>query len=107
MNYSIHGVVLPKKRQRFSTIGMFLLALDVQTYYHGTDYRFCKPSDLDMEDGDGDGGPGKLSSGTGLGEGEGQKDVSDRIENQVKPINDLVLTSNLHWLRMVSRLDLF
>lgn len=37
-----------------------------------------------MEEGDGDGGPGKLSSGTGLGEGEGQKDVSEKIENQVK-----------------------
>ena len=36
-----------------------------------------------MEEGEGDGGPGKLSSGTGLGEGEGQKDVSERIENQV------------------------
>lgn len=49
--------------------------------------RFCKPSDLDMEDGEGDGGPGKLSSGMGLGEGEGQKDVSDRIENQVRVTN--------------------
>ncbi|KAF9424906.1 hypothetical protein HW555_000207 [Spodoptera exigua] len=44
---------------------------------------FCKPSDLDMDDADGEGGPGKLSGGMGLGEGEGQKDVSDRIENQM------------------------
>lgn len=36
-----------------------------------------------MEDGDGAEGPGS-SSGMGLGEGEGQKDVSERIENQVR-----------------------
>lgn len=41
-----------------------------------------------MEEGEGEGGPGKLTGGTGLGEGEGQKDVSDKIENQVK---------NIHW----------
>lgn len=40
-----------------------------------------------MEEGEGEGGPGKLTGGTGLGEGEGQKDVSDRIENQVRKIN--------------------
>lgn len=37
-----------------------------------------------MDEGEGEGGPGKLSGGTGLGDGEGQKDVSDRIENQVR-----------------------
>lgn len=37
-----------------------------------------------MEEGEGDGGPGKLSGGMGLGDGEGQKDVSERIENQVR-----------------------
>lgn len=38
-----------------------------------------------MEEGEGEGGPGKLTGGTGLGDGEGQKDVSERIENQVLP----------------------
>lgn len=42
---------------------------------------FCKQTESD--EGEGEGGPGKMSGGMGLGDGEGQKDVSDRIENQV------------------------
>lgn len=44
---------------------------------------------MDMEDGEGEGGPGKLSGGTGLGDGEGQKDVSEKIENQVIQFNHI------------------
>lgn len=60
-----------------------------------------------MEEGDGEGGPGKLSSGTGLGEGEGQKDVSEKIENQVRTFKSFQCQNKMFTLTAMRHVAMF